>query len=118
MTYIYTEADIVDLEEDLIEARQLAKQCDIDNDHKLQYSNRHKREVHRIEKLIELIQLCGEVEDYDSGLVIVNKKFVVSLIDNNWRIKGKNKWYKHKNKLEHFVENYVYKDLNNASKTY
>ena len=55
--YTYCKSDIPDLEYLLIEARKRAKQCDIDNDHKMQYSNRRRREVHRIEKLIELIQL-------------------------------------------------------------
>ena len=115
--YTYYKSDIHDLEYLLIEARKRAKQCDIDNDHKMQYSNRHRREVHRIEKLIELIQLCGEVDDYDFGLALVNRKFIVSLADNKWRILGRNKWYRHKNDLKHFVDHYVYKEWKNETNT-
>ena len=43
------------------------------------------------------------------GLVLVDKKFVVSLIDNNWRVLNKNTWYKHKD-IKHFVSNYIRKD--------
>ena len=111
----YRKSDIPDLEWLLIQAEKAAKQCDKDNDHKLQYSNRHKREAQRIRKLIELIQLCGVVEDYDYGLALVNRKFIVSLGDNKWRILGKNKWYRHKNDLKHFVDNYVYKEWNNET---
>ena len=50
-----------------------------------------------------------EIEDYKSGLVLIDKKFVVSLIDNNWRVLNKNTWYKHKD-IKHFVSNYIRKD--------
>ena len=113
----YSKHDIPELKELLIEAEKDAKQCDLDNYHKDRYSNRHRREVCRIKKLIELIQLCDVVEDYDYGLALVNRKFIVSLIDNNWRVFGKNKWYKHKHDLKHFVDNYVYKDGNNEANT-
>ena len=111
----YRKSDIPDLEWLLIQAEKAAKECDKRNEHKMQYSNRHRREAQRIRKLIQLIQLCGVVEDYDNGLALVNRKFIVSLADNNWRILGKNKWYRHKNDLKHFVDNYVYKEWNNET---
>lgn len=107
----YTKEHIKDLEEQLIEEVKLKKECDKRNDHKLQYSNRHRREVERIKKLIHLIQYCDLVEDYNDGLVLIDEKFVVSLSDNNWRIAGKNKWYRHKNDIDHFIYNYIYKDV-------
>jgi len=107
----YTKEDIKDLEEQLIEEVKLKKECDKRNDHKLQYSNRHRREVERIKKLIHLIQYCDLVEDYNDGLVLIDEKFVVSLSDNNWRIAGKSKWYRHKNDIDHFIYNYIYKDV-------
>jgi len=113
----YTREDIPDLEWLLWEAKKAAKRCDKDNDHKSQYSNRHKREVWRLIKLIELIQLCDIVEDYDNGLALINRKFIVSLANNKWRVIGKNKWYMHKNDLTHFVDNYINKDRKHETNT-
>ena len=113
----YTREDIPDLEWLLWEAKKAAKQCDKDNDHKMQYSNSAKREVWRLIKLIELIQLCDIVEDYDNGLALINRKFIVSLSNNKWRVLGKNKWYLHKNDLTHFVDNYINKDRKHEANT-
>jgi hypothetical protein len=108
----YTVEDIPWLEEELEEELTLSKEYDKDNDHRDYYfgDNTHRREAHRIKKLIDLVKLCEIVRDYQPGLVLVNDKFVVSLLNNTWRVLHKNKWYKHKNDLQHFVNNYVYKD--------
>ena len=106
----YTREDIPDLEYLLIEAEKNAKQRALECYHKDRYSNSYKREAHRIRKLIDLIMLCDIVEDYDKGLALIDKKFVVSLSSNSWRVLGKGKWYMHKNDLNHFVDNYINKD--------
>ena len=108
MSTAYNIKDIPDLKISLEKEEKLAKKCDLDNDHKLQYSNPYRRNCKRLKKLIKLIELTDKVEDYNSGLVLVNDKFVVSLLYNNWRNVYKNKWYKQKHDIEHFVNNYVY----------
>lgn len=107
---MYTKEDLPDLFESLEEMRDEARKVDIRNDHKLQYSNAPAREVRRIEKLIQLINHDLSIYDYGSGMVIINDKFVVSLISNKWRIRGRNKWYMHKHDTSHFVNNYILRD--------
>jgi len=105
----YSKEDTLELEEELKQAKKFSKICDLENYHKMQYSNSAEREATRLIKLIKLIELTDTVEDYLNGLVLVNGKFVVSLINDTWRVIHKNKWYKHKNDIKHFVDNYIYK---------
>ena len=107
---MYTEKDLPDLRQELHEEEINAKECDIRNDHKLQYSNSSQREVHRIKKLIKLIEAGLDVEDYESGTVLVNGTFVITLLNDNWRNLYKNKWYRHKADVQHFIDNYVLKE--------
>jgi hypothetical protein len=105
----FTKKDLPNLESKLTIAKFNLAKCDEDNYHKDIYSNHYERDVRRIEKLISLIHEDLEIEDYKSGLVLIDKKFVVSLIDNNWRVLNKNTWYKHRD-IKHFVNNYIRKD--------
>lgn len=107
---LYSQEDIPELKEDLKQEEQKAKQCDLDNDHKLQYSNPYRREAQRLRKLIKFIEAGLEVQEYESGTVLVNDKFVVTLRNDNWRILHKNKWYRHKSDLQHFIDNYILKE--------
>lgn len=107
---MYTKETLHELEEDIEYYRQssilLQKSCW----HKDTYSNSADRNVRRLKKLKKLLELDLEVETYGAknfGLVLVNKKFVVSLLENNWRILYKNVWYKHKEDITHFVNNYI-----------
>jgi len=109
---LYSKEDIPELKEDLKQEEQKAKQCDLDNYHKLQYSNPYAREAKRLRKLIKFIQAGLEVQEYESGTVLVNDKFVVTLRNDNWRILHKNKWYRHKSDLQHFIDNYILKEQN------
>jgi len=106
----YNEKDLVELKEELADADIRAKQCAKDNDHKLQYSNRWAREHSRVRKLIKLIEADLKVQDYESGQVLINDKFVVTLYNDNWRVLHRNKWYRHKPNVQHFIENYILKD--------
>ncbi len=115
MTYVLT--DLPFLTEEMELAKERAAQTARDNYHKDRYSNRHQREVERLDKLIGLIQQPVTVEPYSNGCVLLNKEYVVSLSNNNWRVRGKNKWYKHKNDLSHFVNKYVLKDEKNETNT-
>ena len=109
--FLYSEKDLPDLREELKQEEIEANECDERNYHKLQYSNRHRREVNRIKKLIKFIEHKDlEVEDYEDGTVLINGKFVVTLLNDNWRILHKNKWYRHKNDLNHFIDNYILKE--------
>ena len=107
---LYSQEDIPELKEDLKQEEQKAKQCDLDNDHKLQYSNPYRREAQRLRKLIKFIEAGLEVQEYESGTVLINDKFVVTLRNDNWRILHKNKWYRHKSDLQHFIDNYILKE--------
>ena len=107
---LYSQEDMPELKEDLKQEEQKAKQCDLDNDHKLQYSNPYRREAQRLRKLIKFIEAGLEVQEYESGTVLVNDKFVVTLRNDNWRILHKNKWYRHKSDLQHFIDNYILKE--------
>jgi len=107
---MYTKKDIPDLMQELHQQQILAKECDQRNYHKLQYSNSSQREVGRLKKLIKLIEAGLDVEDYESGTVLVNGKFVVTLLNDNWRNLYKNKWYRHKADIQHFIDNYVLKE--------
>ena len=109
---IYSKKDLPELKEELKETEKDAKQCDLDNDHKLQYSNSYRREAQRLRKLIKFIEAGLEVQEYESGTVLINDKFVVTLRNDNWRILHKNKWYRHKSDLQHFIDNYILKEQN------
>lgn len=67
------------------------------------------REAHRLKKVIHFLELEDDlkIEHAGPGLILINKKFIVSLASNKWKVKGKNVWYKHKDSLKDFVEKYI-----------
>ncbi len=69
--------------------------------------------MYRITKLIKLIETGVKVQGYEKGQVLINDKFVVTLFNDNWRILHRNKWYRHKPNVQHFIDNYVLKDEKN-----
>ena len=103
---MYTMEDIPQLKERLKEARKRAKE-EQDRD---TVNNWGQRESSRLKKLISLIEHRLNIEDYGSGTVLINEKFVVSLISPKWRVKGKSIWYNHKHDIKHFVHNYLLKE--------
>ena len=105
----YTKKDLPNLESKITISKFKSDQCEEENYHRAYYNNPYKRDIERIEKLISLIHENLEIEDYKDGLVLIDKKFVVSLLHNNWRVLNKNTWYKHKD-IKHFVSNYIRKD--------
>ena len=81
------------------------------NYHKDVYCRSSEKSVERTKKLIALRKHESlDIQAYNSGLVLINDKFVVSLINNKWRIKNKNKWYLHKEDVDHFVNTYILGD--------
>ena len=81
------------------------------NYHKDVYGRSAEKSVERTKKLIALRKHESlYIHAYNSGFVLINYKFVVSLINNKWRIKNKNKWYLHKEDVDHFVNTYILGD--------
>ena len=81
------------------------------NYHKDVYGRSAEKSVERTKKLIALRKHESlDIQAYNSGLVLINDKFVVSLINNKWRIKNKNKWYLHKEDVDLFVNTYILGD--------
>ena len=107
---MYTKDDLPKLLLELKRYKKASESLEIANYNKSQYSNAPERAVTRIEKLIRLLEHAMTIEDYNSGLVLINDRFVVSLISNKWRVVGRNKWYMHKNDITHFVNNYILRD--------
>jgi hypothetical protein len=107
---IYTKDDLPNLHFELMQSKKAAEGVERINYNKLQYSNAPRRRATRIEKLIRLLEHDMTIEDYNSGFVLINNRFVVSLISNKWRVIGRNKWYMHKNDITHFVNNYILRD--------
>ena len=105
MTYLdllYKELEVAEKEKQISEKR---------NYHKDMYGRSAEKSVERTKKLIALRKHESlDIQEYNLGLVIINNKFVVSLINNKWRIKNKNKWYLHKEDVDHFVNTYILKE--------
>ena len=49
----------------------------------------------------------------NEGLVIINNKFILSLVHNRWRVKGKSIWYWYTDDIQKFKERYI--DSDNVS---
>mgnify|MGYP003135601715 CR=1 FL=1 len=113
MTHTYTKDSIPYLQNKLVWAKFYAKRSESDNFYRDRYSNPYERDVYRITKLIKLIETGVKVQGYEKGQVLINDKFVVTLFNNNWRILHRNKWYRHKPNVQHFIDNYVLKDEKN-----
>ena len=109
MTHTYTKDSIPHLQNKLVWAKFYAKRLESDNFYRDRSSNPYERDVHRITKLIKLIETGVKVQGYEKGQVLINDKFVVTLFNNNWRVLHRNTWYSHKADVQHFVDNYVLK---------
>ena len=107
---LYTKDDIEKLKEEIEKEEEDSKICEIQNYNKDRYSNSFAREVQRLKKLVKLIRTGVKVEKIHRGLALINDKFVVSLLNNKWKILHKNKWYLHKQDLQHFIDNYILKE--------
>tara|TARA_R110000744_G_scaffold352214_1_gene458276 strand:- start:1410 stop:1745 length:336 start_codon:yes stop_codon:yes gene_type:complete len=109
---LYTKEDIPKLEKKVEEAQYFANQTNRECYHKDVYSNPASRNVFKLRKLINLIKVVDNldtIEDYSAGLVILSNKYIVSLANDKWRVIHRNKWYRHKQDLKHFIDTYVRK---------
>ena len=104
---VYTTESIPALKKKQREENKKAKEYEKTND---DLKNPHQDAAFRLKKAVGLLQHGLNVEDYSPGQVLVNKKFVVSLSNNKWRIVGKQTWYDHRHDLTHFVCNYILKE--------
>ena len=107
-TDYYTREDLTDLKLELNEQRK--KKRKFDKEYPDSLNNPHDKVISRTRKLIGLLEHNLNIKDYGHGTVLINSKFVVSLLNNKWREKGKNVWYHHKHDLTHFVCNYILKE--------
>ncbi len=113
---LYTKEDIPKLEK---KVKELETHSEIISEacyHKDIYSDPARRGVFRLSKLINLIKVLKDSDtleqvnwDKGGGLVLINKKFIVSLSNDKWRVIRKNIWYRHKKDIKHFIDNYVRK---------
>lgn len=118
MIRMYTKETLNELDDDIKYYKEQSKNlCDKCWDKDV-YSNRYARQIKRLKKLRKLLNRDLKVEFFGQknfGLVEVNNKFVVCLLNNEWRTVRKNKWYKHKEDLNHFIDNYILGDKNEAN---
>ena len=118
MTRMYTKETLNELDEDIEYYKEKSIELQKSCWHKDRYSNYADRNILRLKKLKKLLELNLEVEKYGQpnfGMVLVNKKFVVCLLENKWRVVHKNVWYKHKDDVSHFVRKYVREDDNETN---
>jgi hypothetical protein len=95
------------IQEMLKESEKLEERCY----DKLQYSNPYGKELERLSSIKKFVPFAQQVivSDYKPGLVIVNHKFIVSLRNNRWRVKGRNKWYCY-DSIDQLVTKYILKE--------
>lgn len=77
----------------LSEALTAAREAYARNYHKDVVGGSAEKEVSRIKTLRDLVRCGFSVKDFGSGLVILNDKFVFSLLTRKWRNVNSNKWY-------------------------
>jgi len=103
-----THDQIPKLEEAIDEERKKSKACEERNYHKMQYSNPHAKEIKRLRTIIDFVKAGASVERTGGGFITINGKYIISLANPRWRVKGKNTWYWYKTP-EDFVARYINK---------
>ena len=86
-----------------IESEKLGEICS----HKDVYSDPYVREIKRLTTLRVLVESGVQFSlDNSGGSVIVEEKYVFTLISHKWRVIGKNVWYRSKGASD-FIKRYV-----------
>ena len=79
--------------------------------HKDYYTDTCTKRRYLIEQLLEFSQAGTEFNmscELQSGLIVINDKFIVAPRASKWRVKGKAKWYRYsRNRPWEFIEKYV-----------
>lgn len=111
--YMYLLRNPVEIDSVIQILEHRAIQCDYDNLHKDNYSNAHARHLHNVKTIDALLPYAEElnIEEYGNSMLIINGKFIVSLANNKWTIRGKQHlpWYKYKS-IDSLVEKHIMKD--------
>lgn len=109
--YAYTKDMLPEIQEDIDDYKEEAKRNKEVPYYREWYSNNNLKKVIRLEKLRDLIKLGLTVEIHghpNFGLVKVNEKYIVSLIDWYWSDVFKAEWESKKTSLKDFLNKYVY----------
>jgi hypothetical protein len=109
--YAYTKDMLPEIQEDIDDYKEEAKRNKEVSYYREWYSNNNLKKVIRLEKLRDLIKLGLTVEIHghpNFGLVKVNEKYIVSLIDWYWSDVFKAEWESKKTSLKDFLNKYVY----------
>jgi len=71
----------------------------------------YAREAQRLTKLIDLLELEHDItiQMYSTGEIIINNRYIISLRNRRWRVKGFAVWYWHKKDIKEFIEETVLK---------
>ena len=71
----------------------------------------YEREAQRLSKLIDFLELEHDliIQMYSTGEAIINNKYIISLRNRRWRVKGFSEWYWHKQDIKDFTENVILK---------
>jgi len=101
-----TQEQLAILEERIEQEKKKSKACEERNYDKMQYSNPHDKEINRLRTIIDFVKVGASVERTNGGFITVNKKYIISLANPKWRVKGKNKWYWYTTP-EQFMDKYV-----------
>ena len=98
------------------QVNKLIKSAEIDRDeshidtwHKMYDNQLYDRELCRLHKLKNFLDLGTAVEVHSHHGFLVEGKFVVAFQRNRWRVEGKNKWYWYKD-VEDLVNRYIRKE--------
>jgi hypothetical protein len=88
--------------------------CDAENWHKDYYTKTYSKRRYIIGQLLKFSS-AGKGFDMsyklDSGLIVINDKFIVAPRAGKWRVKGKGIWYRYsKAKPSEFIKKYVLKE--------
>ena len=97
-----------DLDEVYEAVKKDSEACEKRNYDKLQYSNPYSKQMVRIRAIQQFKKLPVHLSEYGPGLLIVNHKYIYALQTGQWRVQGKNKWYRSRDP-EQFVYKYVLK---------
>jgi hypothetical protein len=118
MIKMYTKETLHELDDDIKYYKEQSKNLQDNSWHKDVYSDRYARQIKRLKKLRKFLERGLKVEFFGQknfGLVEINNTFVVSLLHNEWRTVRRNKWYKHKQDLDHFIDKYIIGEKDEAN---
>jgi len=109
--YAYTKEMLPEIQEDIDDYKKEAERNEEVPYYREWYDNKNLRKVVRLEKLRDLIKLGLTIEIHGNpnfGIVKVNEKYEVNLIDWYWSDIFKNEWESKKQDLKNFLNKYVF----------